>query len=280
MAEFKPRLTRPEAGNKYYIRKASGGYSPCIKGKPTDSKCDVLANCVGYAIGRYNEIGGYGSCKWLRSTNAENFMQIAKQQKLPTGTEPKLGAVIVWRKGATLSGDDGAGHVAVVEQINADGSIVTSESGYGSSAFWTKKRSNANGRWGAGSGYTFLGFIYQPEDFDETIVPEKETDSALTEFVKEIQRAIGAKVDGIVGNETMSKTVTLSRWTNRKHKAVAVVQKRLLALGYDVGACGADGIFGNATASAVKSFQSKNGCVVDGIITARNKTWRKLLGIE
>jgi surface antigen len=45
---------------------------------------------------------------------------------------------MVWQKGPTLSYTDGAGHVAVVEQINDDGSIITSESGYGcASAFWT-----------------------------------------------------------------------------------------------------------------------------------------------
>ena len=30
---------------------------------------------MGYAIGRFNEIGGWGSCKYLRSVNAENFIQ-------------------------------------------------------------------------------------------------------------------------------------------------------------------------------------------------------------
>jgi intein/homing endonuclease len=45
MIMFTPRLTRPEKGNKYYITKGNGGYSPAIKGKPTDAQCDVLANC-------------------------------------------------------------------------------------------------------------------------------------------------------------------------------------------------------------------------------------------
>ena len=40
------RTTRPTAGNKYFIRQANGGYSTCIQGKPTDSQCNVLANCV------------------------------------------------------------------------------------------------------------------------------------------------------------------------------------------------------------------------------------------
>ena len=110
---FKPRLTRPEAGNKYYITKASGGWSDAIKGKPVDALCNTLSNCVGYAYGRFNEIGGYGCCKYLRPVNAENFIQFAGG--LAVGQEPKLGACMVWRKGATLNGSDGAGHVAIVE---------------------------------------------------------------------------------------------------------------------------------------------------------------------
>ena len=63
---FKMRTSKPEAGNKYYITKANGGYSDAIKGSPTDKDCDVLSNCVGYAYGRFNEIGGYGYCKYLK----------------------------------------------------------------------------------------------------------------------------------------------------------------------------------------------------------------------
>ena len=66
-----------------------------------------------YAYGRFNEIGGYGYCKYLRPVNAENFIQY-KGTSLKTGQAPKLGACMVWQKGATLNGSDGAGHVAIV----------------------------------------------------------------------------------------------------------------------------------------------------------------------
>lgn len=166
---FVPRLTRPEAGNKYYITKAAGGYSDAIKGKPVDGQCNVLSNCVGYAYGRFNEIGGYGCCKYLRPVNAENFIQYANG--LPVGNAPKLGACMVWQKGATLTGADGAGHVAIVEQIISETEIVTSESGYGSSSpFWIKRRIKGTGNWGAGSGYKFLGFIYNPAVADNATV--------------------------------------------------------------------------------------------------------------
>lgn len=157
---FVPRLSKPEAGNKYYITKSKGGYSDAVVGKPTDRSCNVLANCVGYAYGRFNEIGGYGECRYLRPTNAENFIENAGG--LQIGQEPRLGACMVWRKGATLSGKDGAGHVAIVEKVISPTEVVTSESGWESSAFWTQTRKKGNGNWGSGSAYHFRGFIYNP----------------------------------------------------------------------------------------------------------------------
>lgn len=114
--------------------------------------------------------------------------------------------------------------------------------------------------------------------FGGALVAEQEAYS-LEQFVRDVQKACGATVDGKAGPETLSKTVTLSRWWNRKHAAVLAVQKRLLALGYDdVGE--ADGVAGAKFAKAVKAFQKNNGCTADGVITAKNKTWRKLLEME
>lgn len=98
---------------------------------------------------------------------------------------------------------------------------------------------------------------------------------SFKDFVKELQSAIGARVDGVPGNETLSKTVTLSKIKNSRHAAVKPVQKYLNSIGYSCGT--ADGIAGNKFDSAVKSFQKKNGCSADGEITAKNKTWKKLL---
>ena len=101
----------------------------------------------------------------------------------------------------------------------------------------------------------------------------------LTTFIKQIQKACGAKVDGIAGSETISKTVTVSETKNRRHSVVAPIQKRLYSLGYtEVGT--ADGIAGPKFTSAVKHFQKDNGCVVDGEITAKRTTWRKLLEMK
>ena len=163
---MKIRTTKPEAGNKYYIRKANGGYSNAITGKPTDKDCNVLANCVGYAYGRFNEIGAYGCCKYLAPVNAENFIDYKGSCK--TGQTPKAGAVMVWQKGKTKSGSDGAGHVAIVEKVISSTEVYTSESGWGASKpFWNSTRKKGSGNWGAGSDYKFLGFIYNPAVPDE-----------------------------------------------------------------------------------------------------------------
>jgi N-acetylmuramoyl-L-alanine amidase len=102
---------------------------------------------------------------------------------------------------------------------------------------------------------------------------------SLEQFVRDVQKACGATVDGIAGPETISKTVTVSESKNRTHAAVKPVQKRLYALGYaEVGT--ADGVAGSKFTAAVKAFQRDNGCATDGEITAKNKTWRKLLGMS
>jgi len=101
----------------------------------------------------------------------------------------------------------------------------------------------------------------------------------MDEFVSDVQKACGAKVDGIAGPETLSKTVTISATINRRHPVVKPVQKRLYVLGYtDVG--DADGIAGPKFTKAVKQYQENNDCVVDGEITARKTTWRDLLGLR
>ena len=160
------RTSKPSASNKFYITKSKGGYSTCIQGKPTDV-CNVLANCVGYACGRFNEI--IGSMKYPSlNCNAENFIERAISAGLKTGSTPRVGAIMCWQKGSLASGD-GAGHVAIVEKVNSESSVYTSESGYGSTAFWNQTRTISNGRWGMSSSYAFRSFIYLPDDVQAVV---------------------------------------------------------------------------------------------------------------
>lgn len=84
----------------------------------------------GYANGRFAEIMGKGYIPYQLVCNAENFIEKARGYGLSISNKPTLGGIMVWQKGSTLSGNDGAGHVAIVERINNDGTIYTSESGW------------------------------------------------------------------------------------------------------------------------------------------------------
>lgn len=119
--------------------------------------------------------------------------------------------------------------------------------------------------------------VVKPE-VSESTKPTTKENYTKRQFIMDIQKATGASVDGIAGPETLSKTVTVSAYKNRTHAVVKFVQKRLYELGYtEIGT--ADGIAGPKFRSAVIHFQKDNQCVADGEITARNKTWKKLLGL-
>lgn len=222
---FKPRLTKPESGNPYYNRLANGGYSGAIVGSPTDKGCDVLANCVGYAAGRFNEIIGKPKFVYFQyPPNAEDFYDTAIAAGLKVGTKPQLGAIIVWAKGKTWTSADGAGHVAVVEEIKSDGSIITSESGYGcANPFWTSHRYRESGNWGQSTAYRFLGFIYQPAQQAERVIRKGDC---------------GADVE--------------------------LMQARLAAKGY-MRKSEVDGDFGTITLGALLAFQFEHDLDVDGL---------------
>lgn len=103
--------------------------------------------------------------------------------------------------------------------------------------------------------------------------------TSFEKFVRNVQAAIGAQVDGEPGPETLAKTITVSAKYNKKHAVVKAIQTRLYELGYtEIGK--ADGVAGPKFTSAVAHFQQDNGCAVDGVITKKNKTWKKLLGLE
>lgn len=168
---FTPRWTMPLPGDKFYTHYTAGGINSCIK--VDGNSC--LPNCVGYAHGRVLEIKGIQNQTWnVPAVNAEDWFAKAKSLGYKTGQTPALGAVMVWSVGKVGNGNDGAGHVAVVEQIDPDGSIWISESGYKSFYFRVRK---LKAPYNSGS-YKFLGFIY----FDEVAntQPVKESDDLDT----------------------------------------------------------------------------------------------------
>lgn len=234
--DFVPRFSIPEAGNPYYNTQSVGGYSTAIVGQPTCKGLNVLSNCVGFCLGRYNEIIGNGSCSYLIPVNAEDWVDVAISQGLTVSQEPSLGAVICWAKGKTHDSSDGAGHVAVVEKINSDGTIVTSESGWNcTNPFWIQQRAKGDGNWGQNSQYRFLGFIENPAVKKQE---SKENRSPYKEPTKPVK-------EGDTGDDV--------KW----------LQWYLTDLKYyndDI-----DGDFGIYTLGALLAYQFKNNLEVDGV---------------
>lgn len=169
MNKFVERLNAPSTTDKNWIKTTHGGYNYCIEIK--NGSC--LPNCAGYAWGRWREL--LGEYHKLSRGNAENWYGNTKDG-YKRGSTPKLGAVICWRKGKAGNSSDGAGHVAIVERINSDGSILTSNSAYKGTRFYTKTYKAPN--YNMGSAYTFQGFIYLPIEFEE----EKPTNTSYITY--------------------------------------------------------------------------------------------------
>lgn len=186
---------------------------------------------------------------------------------------PKPGDILFydWDDNGVGENTNGPEHVGIVEKVVGN-TITVIEGNYKNSV--DRRPIEVNGIYIRGYGVP----KYDAEPSATKPVSKPTSTYSLVQFIKDVQKACGARVDGIAGPETISKTVTLSSKKNRTHAAVKAVQKRLAVLGYtEVGA--ADGIAGPKFTSAVAHFQQDNKCVVDGEITAKNKTWKKLLGM-
>lgn len=145
-SSFKPRLNDTGIEGSFYWYSQNPFYQSGYG----------LPNCTCYAWGRFWEISdkaGDGSNKpTLPTGDGGEWFPAVKGYE--TGQTAKLGAVMCWSKSG------GAGHVAIVEQILENGDIVTSNSAWQSTFFYTKTIYKSEG-YDFGS-YNFQGFIYNP----------------------------------------------------------------------------------------------------------------------
>lgn len=156
---YVPRLTdEGMEGSKYW-------YSD---GNPFYAAGYGLPNCTCYAYGRWWEITGERPID-LSLGNANTWWDVGVERGIPHGSTPRLGAIICFY----YSDDDGGGHVAVVEQINADGSIVTSNSAYGGTYFYTQTLYPPDYKTADGwPSYGYVqGFLYLPDSYEPPIPP-------------------------------------------------------------------------------------------------------------
>lgn len=76
------------------------------------------------------------------------------------------------------------------------------------------------------------------------------------------------------GEHTVNITMSVLK-KGSKGEQVKTLQRLLICQGYDLGKYGADGSFGSATDSAVRTYQKNKGLDVDGSVG--QNTWNKIL---
>ena len=158
----------------------------------------MLPNCTTYASGRLSEETGENMRNIMNGRKGfGNAKEWYSQTTLEKGSTPKLGAIACF--GGTL------GHVAVVEQINDDGTVTVSQSNYqakkdynSSNYFQTKTYKLEVGKVASGVGLTFLGYIYAP-NLKYSVARDKTKDQVevLADRLKVRKNANGNWVDGI-----------------------------------------------------------------------------------
>lgn len=149
-----------DINSNYYIMTSYGGWSPCIQGNNAYGlrpfAGSVLPNCVGFCVGRWNELMQLGACTYLASVDAKYLYGVAIGQGCTPSSDPVVGALMVW-----TNADDG--HAAIVEQVINHNKVVASESGWNYTSAPIVRhitRTRGGGDWSSSN--TFLGFVLPP----------------------------------------------------------------------------------------------------------------------
>jgi surface antigen len=116
---------QPDFGKREYRQDNpfwNAGFAPKSVQPPVYSMPNPNAkgNCTWYASGRAKELGRNPSRVNLLTKNASEWDDQARASGIPMSKTPQVGAIAQWE----------SNHVAVVEKVNGDGTIVISESSY------------------------------------------------------------------------------------------------------------------------------------------------------
>ena len=212
-AYFLPRLQEPNQEVDAYLYWTStelGGLNPF----DIVQNNSVLPSCTAYAWGRFYEITDEEPK--LSTGSADTWYSYKTTDGYQRGSEPRVGAVACWNN-----------YVAIVEQVRDNGSIVTSESDWTTTAtdIWQQReRTNDNGNWGQSNG-TFQGFIYCPKIEIDTSpkishfnVDKCSATEATISFLADNYKTINYKIStdgavikqGIFTEKTLYKTIELT----------------------------------------------------------------------
>lgn len=187
-------------------------------------------------------------------------------------------------------------HVGIVEKVNSDGTYTTIEGNTGDSIYGevmrrtrsasvisgvarpdyksetTSIKTNSSGSSSIKSVQTWLNSTYKTGLTVDGVYGSLTKKALVKALQTELNKQYGSKlvVDGVYGAKTNNAVRNLSN--GGKGNLTKTLQGLLICNGYSTN--GFDGVFGNGTASAVKSYQKKKGLTADGI--AGQKTFASL----
>ena len=149
-----------------------------------------------------------------------------------------------------FNGKGKAGHIGIVESVNADGTYTCIEGN-------TSVSSNDNGG-------CVMRRIRRPSQIRGFARPKYEIKNIVESTT--VTNSKGALFVNVTLNVLQK---------GAKGKQVKTLQTLLIAAGYSCGTYGVDGDFGGSTNTAVRAYQKANKLVVDGVVG--QNTWNSLL---
>lgn len=177
---FKARKEAPSLNDRHYYSNENIYYASGV-GMNKSSKNPNGGNCTAYAWGRLYELTNKRYVKLCG--NGEQMYGNAVAAGLRVGMTPKLGAIICWRQGNTVTSSDGAGHVGVVEEIKPNGDLLVSESHWNGVNFDVLLVTKKSG-YAYKSGFVLQGFIYCGIEFESP--KEEETTTKEERIVRRL----------------------------------------------------------------------------------------------
>jgi hypothetical protein len=104
----------------------NAGYAPISTNPPNPKLGNAKGNCTWYANGRTKQLGRNSARVDVMLGNANQWDDQARAAGISLSRTPQVGAIAQWEGNSS----NPYGHVAVVEQVNPDGTILISESSY------------------------------------------------------------------------------------------------------------------------------------------------------
>lgn len=124
------RDTKPTLDNKFYYSDENLFYKVKLSPPFSSGGKVITGNCTWYAWGRAWEMTGKKPDDAGFIGNGYEWWDANKKSgKYQYGSEPRVGAIAVWK--SSLPGSDGSGHVAIVEKIESGKTYISESTWHG-----------------------------------------------------------------------------------------------------------------------------------------------------